>query len=234
MENILVGLGLTHNESRVYITLINQGSLSAGKLTSKCGIHRRSVYDALDRLIEKGVVAYIKVNNIKIYSATNPSSLLDILKKKEEEVNQILPELNKVYNKTKAKKETVFYRGKEGIKYIFEDQIKEKKEVLIMGGSSTYVYEVLKYYLPHYERERLAHNINVKIIFDTKEKLDIPLSEIRYSKHSLGPSAINIYANKVAIIVWSEAPYAILIDDNDVADSYRKHFDLMWDISKNK
>jgi len=232
MEDILVGLGLTHNESKIYITLINQGTLNVGKLTSKSGIHRRSVYDALDRLIEKGIVGYIKVNNVKSYSASNPSNLLEILKKKEIEVNQILPELNEAYNRTKSKKETVFYKGKEGIKHIFEDQIIVGEEVLIIGGSSSKVYDILKYYLPHYERERLKNKIGVKIIFDSKTDLDIVRSEIKYVNYSLGPTAINIYGNKVAIIVWSESPYAILIDDSDVAESYKKHFEILWDVAK--
>lgn len=233
MEKVLEDLGLTHNEVKVYLALINNGSLSAGKITSKCGVHRRNVYDALDRLIEKGIVGYIKVNDVKEYSVSNPKELLRILKRQERDVNAILPKLEEGFNRTKSKKETVFYRGKDGIKHIFEDQLEVGKDILILGGSDK-VYDLLKYYLPHYERERLKKKIKVKIIFDIKEntKISIPMSKIKYVEHSLGPSAINVYGNKVAIIVWSDNPYAILIDDCDVADSYRCHFGLLWKIAK--
>lgn len=231
MEKILEELGLTANEVKIYLTLLNQGTLNVGKLTSKCGVHRRSVYDGLDRLIEKGIVGYIKVNNIKEYSASNPKELLNILKRKENELEEIMPSLEESYNLTKAKKKTVFFRGKEGIKHIFEDQLKVGEEILVIGGSNK-VYDLLKYYLPHYERERKNKKIKTKLIFDTKEQVKIPMSKIRYTIYSLGPSAINIYGNKVAIIVWSDAPYAILIEDVDITKSYRQHFELIWSVAK--
>ncbi len=224
-------LGLTHNEVKVYLALINNGALNAGKITSKCGVHRRNVYDALDRLIEKGIVGYIKVNDVKEYSTSNPKELLRILRRQEDDVKSIMPKLEEGFNRTKSKKETVFYRGKEGIKHIFEDQLRVGEEILILGGSNK-VYDLLKYYLPHYERERRNKKIKVKIIFDTKNPVEIPLSKIKYVDHSLGPSTINVYGDKVAIIVWSENPYAILIDDSDVSESYRSHFDLLWEIAK--
>lgn len=230
MEKVLEDLGLTHNEIKVYLALIDNGALNAGKITSKCGVHRRNVYDALDRLIEKGIVGYIKVNDVKEYLASNPKELLNIVKRQENDIKEILPILEEGFNRTKSKKETVFYRGKEGIKHIFEDQLEVGEEILILGGSNK-VYDLLKYYLPHYERERVNKKIQVKIIFDTKEDVKIPMSNIKYVEYSLGPSAINIYGNKVAIIVWSDSPYAILIDDSDVAESYRSHFDLLWKIA---
>ncbi len=235
MKEELKELGLTDNESKIYLTLLNQGPCTAGTITSKSGIHRRSVYDAIDRLIEKGLIGYIKQNNIKTYEATNPKHLFEILKIKEENIQKIMPSLIGAYEQTKEKKETLFFRGKNGVKNIFEDQIAEKKEILIIGAS-TEAYETLKYYLPHYDNARVKKKINVKILFDEtvkKEKLKIPLSEIRYLKKNFsGPTAINIYSDRVAQIIWTENPYAILIKDKDVADSYKKYFEVMWKAAK--
>jgi len=230
MKEQLKEMGLTENEATVYLTLLNHGASPAGVITSKSGIHRRSVYDAIDRLIEKGLVGYIKNNNVKIYEAANPKQLLEIMKRKEDDVKNIMPQLEGIYNQTKEKKETLFYKGKEGIKNIFDDQINEKKEIMIIGASSQ-AYETLKYYLPHYERARVAKKIKVKILFDNtakKQKFKIPLSEIRYLNNSSGPTAINIYSDRVALIIWTEKPYAILIKDSDVAESYKKYFEVMW------
>lgn len=231
MKETLLEMGFTNNETTVYLTLLNVGQLSAGILASKCEIHRRTVYDVLERLSSKGVVGYIKENGVKLYSATNPNELLNILKKKEKNVRDILPQLKEMHNRTKSKKTTNFYRGKEGLRFIFEDQIRQKEEVLVIGGSNK-VYDLLKYYIPHYERQRKKYGIRTKLIFDCKEQVEIPNSKIRYVGHSLGPTAINIYGNKVAIIVWDENPYAILIDDDNVAKSYREHFEIMWKVAK--
>ena len=42
-----------------------------------------------------------------------------------------------------------------------------------------------------------------------------------------------IVGDYVAIAVFSENPYAFLIKDKLVADSYRKHFNLLWRMTKN-
>jgi HTH-type transcriptional regulator, sugar sensing transcriptional regulator len=235
MKEQLKSIGLTENEAKVYLALVNNGPFPAGKITEKSGIHRRSVYDAIDRLIKKGMVGYIKKNNVKVYEAANPQNLLDIMRKKEEDIKEIIPELEKIYSATKEKKETLFFRGKEGVKSIFLDQIREGKEILILGASPQ-AYDILKYYLPHYDKERKIKGIKAKIIFDhtaRKEKSKISLSEIKYLLGGVsGPTATNIYGDNVALMIWTENPYAILIKDKDVADSYRTHFEFMWGLAK--
>ena len=66
----LVPLGLTNTEAKIYVTLIDLGRAQAGIISRKSGIHRRSVYDALERLIEKGLVSYIKENLIVPFTHT--------------------------------------------------------------------------------------------------------------------------------------------------------------------
>jgi hypothetical protein len=40
---------------------------------------------------------------------------------------------------------------------------------------------------------------------------------------------MNIYGDKVAIIHWSkERPFAILINEKDIAQGYRNYFELLW------
>ncbi len=131
----------------------------------------------------------------------------------------------------KEKQETLFYKGKQGIKTIFEDQL-NYKEILILGASSK-AQEILQYYFPHYNKRRIKNKIKAKIIFTERQNVKIPLSEIKYlSKEYSSPTAINIYGNNVAIILWTEEPFGILIRNKEISDSYRKYFDLLWKISK--
>lgn len=46
------------------------------------------------------------------------------------------------------------------------------------------------------------------------------------------PSATAIYGDKVAIFVWNEPYYAIMIQSRQVADTYRNFFDALWRASK--
>ena len=154
--------GLTIMEEKVYLTLLDLGPSLAGLITRKSGIHRRSVYDALERLIQKGLVGYIVNNNRKYFEATNPERLVDLLREKEATVQELLPQLQARYNQTKEKSETLFYRGKNGLKSVFEDHLATAKEILIISASSL-AKEVLEYYFHSYNKRRIQKKIKRNI-----------------------------------------------------------------------
>jgi sugar-specific transcriptional regulator TrmB len=225
--------GLTRVESKVYLTLIDLGPSLAGHITKKSGIHRRTIYDALDRLAEKGLISYLIKNNRKYFEAVNPGRIVDLMREKEAEVKNSIPELMNLFSKTKAKEETLFYRGKDGLKTAFEDQLKEGKEILVLGASSQ-ASEILSFYLKWYNLKRKEKKIKLRIIADTlaKGKMKVPLAEFRYIQE-IGPAAMNIYSDKVSIILWSkERPIAIIIKNAEIADSYRIFFEHMWKVAR--
>jgi len=232
---ILKEAGLTSNEAKIYKALLELGPSLAGQISRKTGLHRRTVYDVTEMLIQKGLVGYILKNNRRIFEASSPEKFLDIIKEKENSIQDILPEMLIHYNKTQEKQETNFYKGKQGLKTIFEDQLKDNtKEILILGASHL-ANEVFKFYLKWYNQKRVKQKIKMKIIFnETKNKNKIPFSEIRYlpSKYA-SPVAVNIYRDKVAIILWSkENPLAILIKNKEISEGYKNYFEIMWKTAK--
>ena len=54
--------GLTKNESKIYLTLLEIGPSHAGLISRKSGLHRRVVYDTLEMLTQKGLIGYILKN----------------------------------------------------------------------------------------------------------------------------------------------------------------------------
>jgi len=234
----LKSLGLTDNETLVYTTLLEIGPRSAGAISRKTKLHRRVIYDTTERLIGKGLIGYIVENGKKIFSASNPQRFLEIEKEKENKIEELLPEMMSLFNSAKEKHggDTLFFKGREGLKSVFEDQLSEKKEILIIGASEM-AYEGLEFYFHWFDKKRVKEKIKTKIIFnkDVENKHPkIPLSEIRYlpEKYS-SPMAINIYGDKIAIILWSkESPFAIVVRQKEIAEGYRKHFEMIWKNSK--
>jgi hypothetical protein len=161
-----------------------------------------------------------------------------LLKEKENSIQEIIPEMLEFYNKTKEKEETLFFKGKNGLKSVFEDQISEGKEILIIHTSNL-AYEMFDIYFHWFDKRRKEKKIGTKIIFNEnqKEKTSknkVPLSEIKYlPKNYENPAAINVYGDKVAIIHWSkENPFVIVIKNKEIAEGYRKYFDLIWRVAK--
>ena len=80
----------------------------------------------------------------------------------------------------------MFFRGKQAIKTVFNDQIKEGKEVLIFGDAVN-VNNIIKCYFSHFDKESLKKKIKVKMIFDEGARKEeylktIPLADIRFIK----------------------------------------------------
>lgn len=230
--------GLTENEAKIYMMLLEHGPSQAGLISSKSGLHRRVVYDTAEMLIKKGLIGYIRKNNKKLFQASSPQRILEIIKEKENSIQDILPQMLQFYQQTKEKEETNFYKGKNGLKTVFEEQLElpKKSEVLIISPFPL-AYDILPFYFKWYDKRRVEKKIKSKIIFHktTNGKLPkIPLSEIKFlpEKYS-SPMAINIYGDRVAIIMWSkENPLAIVIKQKEIAEGYRKYFELLWEVAK--
>src|SRR3989344_6870829 len=120
MHQELKEAGLTENEAKVYLALLDLGPSLAGQISRKTGLHRRTVYDVTEMLIKKGLLGYILNNNRRLFQASNPQRILEIIHEKENLLQPFINKLNEKYSKTKEKEETNFYKGKEGLKNIFE------------------------------------------------------------------------------------------------------------------
>ena len=230
----LLHIGLTKTESKIYLMLIDITKAQAGVLSRKTGIHRRSIYDALDRLIKKGLVSYLMENDKRFYTATDPKRIQEIIDQQKAEIDSILPILQAKFSEHKDKQETLFYRGKEGIKTVFEDQINDGHDVYIIGASHE-AKQHLKYYLPHYTNKRIRNKMKLHAIY-AGEKHTKKLSHIsaRYlPKRFSTLVSTNIYGDKAAIILWlPHEPVAILIKQPDIAKTFKKYFDILWNIAK--
>ena len=99
-KDLFYSLGLTKNEAKVYLCLLELGNTQVGQITEKSGIHRRNVYDSISRLMEKGLLSSVIVNNKKLFSPVNPKRFLELIDEKGYELkdlkkkfSEIMPEL---------------------------------------------------------------------------------------------------------------------------------------------
>jgi HTH-type transcriptional regulator, sugar sensing transcriptional regulator len=235
MKKVLEFFGLTNTEAKIYLALLNLGPSTATTIAQKASIHRRSAYDTTSRLIKKGLIGYITKNNRKYFEAVDPERLKELIKEKEQAFNEILPQLKAKYQTTIEKQETIFFKGKNGLKNIFEDQLATKQEILILGASPL-AQVVLKYHFHWFNKRRETKKIPIKLLYNIlhRKKRNLKYSKIKYLPKSFqNPAAMNIYGDKVAIIHWSkERPFAILIHDKEVAQGYRNYFNGLWTIAK--
>ena len=239
MKQQLKQLGLTNNETKVYLALLKLGSTNAGNIIKKTKLHRNIVYDNLDKLIEKGLTSFVIIKNIKHFEITSSNLLKEYIKKQKEEiinkeriVNKILPEINKIRN-TERKQEATIFKGKKGLKTIFEEITQTKSEILVFGTGWGMKGVMGSYYTKWHLKLR-RNKIKARILLP-ENKRDLFLKPFigRYlPKQNIIPSTIAVYENKVLNIIWEEDPMAILIINKKVSESYKSYFEMLWKISK--
>jgi hypothetical protein len=88
-------------------------------------------------------------------------------------------------------------------------------------------------------KRRIENKLPSRQVFDLtvkeggKELSKNPLTSIRYVEEKLASfQETVICGDYVAIAIFSENPYAFLIKDKNVAESYRKYFELLWKTAK--
>jgi sugar-specific transcriptional regulator TrmB len=240
MEEVLRKVGLSQSEAKVYLTLIESGLSLAGEVTKKANINRSNCYDALQRLIEKGLVSYVIKANRKHFQAETPQKFLEIikeqenkLKNKENEIKKILPKLIEKSKISDEKPEATIYKGKKGIKSIFED-ILRYNEYCVFGSSGKFK-EILGPFFKQFQKRVKENNIELRILVAEKTKPDIikHAKEMRYlPKEYITMISTIVYGNKVAIISWTDDPVGFLLEDKPTSESYRIYFNFMWNKSK--
>ena len=235
--SILEDLGLTTAEIKVYMTLLELGSSTAGAILEKSGLQNSVVHRALNSLIEKSLINYILEGKRRVYQATDPENFYNYMDEKKRRFDEILPELKKKQQFAEKKEIAAVYKGIRGIKEVYSIMRNAKgKEYNTFGGGSPCLNIMGNAWWINHHKQRIANKLPSRQVFDDTVRemgelmnKTMSLSEVRFvSKEFEQFQETVIVGDYVAINVFTENPYAFLIRDKKVADGYRKHFEIMW------
>jgi len=224
-------LGLSQNEAKIYLTLLHLGSAQAGKISKESQINRTTTYDSIRRLTEKGLTSSVIEANKKVFKPIRPQAFVKKIKEKQKIAEEILPELNQIFHEPKSEEESGIFQGRKGIKSILNDILNHKSYVAF--GSSGKFLEIMKHDFEIFQKIKKQKKIQARAILSESSRMtsQVKLShtKFRYIKDEFSsPTTTFVYGNKTAIIVWSETPIATLITSKEVANSYKKYFELLW------
>jgi len=227
-------IGISEIEASVYLALLENGPSHTGLIIKKTGLHKATVYQTLERLLEKGLVGYIIEENIKTFHAVDPKVILDQLKEKEDNFRKILPELKQKLESSKKPIFAEIFRGKKGIITVYRD-ILSHNEYLNLGAGIPIV-EVLGPFYHQIQKTKKKRKIKAKLLISEKHKgtnlVKGLIGEFKYlPKEFEGPINTVIYGDKVAIIVWSDL-MAFVLESKEANNAYRKYFNVLWRMAK--
>lgn len=232
------GLGFTEIEAKVYWELLGLGASPAGRLAKTAGVYRKNLYDALERLEEKGLVTFVTENKRRTFQAKSPKNLLRYVEEKERalgerktELEGAIPALEKRVLSAQEEIEAEIYRGNEGIKTILRECL-ERREVLFIGATGE-VEDRLPNFWPGYNKKREKLGCAWKLLL-TYEARNRKITKSRHYHYKVlpktlsGPNVIYIYGDTVANVLWLEKPVAFVVRHKELAENYRKYFHYLW------
>lgn len=228
-EEILLKIGFTSNEAKIYLALLGSGQSAVSEISKKTGIERVHCYSILEKIAEKGYVSHLMVEGIKHFSAAEPQKILDDLQEKEAEMKNALPKLIALAKIGKPTKVEVF-RGNKGISYLLRDILREGKDYVVFGEEGNFQKQ-LPIEFRKFLNEIVRKNIKEKVlaIEGTKGLLKTKNTSLKYTlKEFLSPSSTVVFGEKTCIVIWTNPPTTIMITDKSVADSYENYFKLIW------
>ncbi|MBI3033007.1 helix-turn-helix domain-containing protein [Candidatus Woesearchaeota archaeon] len=232
-ELVLQELGLSEGEIKTYLSLLKRGFSTVAKIKEDSGLHRTTVYDFLEKLMQKGLVSYVVQGGVNYYKASPPERLKQLLKEKEDKLKTIMPELESLAKLPKDEIKVEVYKGKQGFNTVLNKIIAVRKDMYGFGFEEEKYEQMDKIMMEQYFRKCNENNIKENVFVKRSTSFLYKHPHIRY--HFLpddyfNPNPSMTFGNYVAIQVW-EPLTTILIENKALADSYKKYFNFLKDQS---
>ncbi|MGV8169699.1 MAG: TrmB family transcriptional regulator [Candidatus Nanoarchaeia archaeon] len=236
---ILKKLGLSEGEIKVYSALLEIGASSINNIHEKVGMDRRNIYDILNKLIERGLVAYIEENGKRTFKISNPDKILSYIEEKKSgldeiksEVEKIMPAMQSIFKSEKQEQFAEIFRGSEGLKAVWDDLL--NYHTIYWIGSGNYVPKKFPAYWKEWNQRRIKRKVKSVHLFryEARKEVDkkiIPDSKFLPPEFSGNSTVTVVYGDKVAQMLFGENIIVFVIQSRELAENYKKYHKFLWD-----
>jgi len=242
-NEIFEEIGLSPNEAKIYETLLSAKEIGVAEISLKANVHRRNVYDALNRLVEKGLVFRIFQKGEHQFRAVTPDKLYEVLREKEQKLSAILPKLRQLYASQPLQEAAFIYKGKEGYKNYLRDMARVAEDTYFLGAKGLWFTPwVEKQYLEDYQAAMKRKNKKYFTLYDyrVKEKLPQAFKDVggEYKilpKDYQAPGVTDVFGDHVVTFTsvdvgnFGEDGTVFVMIHPELAETYRTWFRLIWD-----
>lgn len=236
-------VGLSPNEAKIYETLLATGETSVSTISLKGNIHRRNVYDALNRLVQKGLVFPIFQKGENHYRAITPDKLMELLQEKQRRLNNVLPELRKIYEEEPLTEAAYIYKGVEGFKNYMRDLVRVSEDTYFLGAKALwYSPQVDTSFLDNFQKTSARKKLKYFTLYDPRvpevfpEALNNVGGEYKIiPKEYPTPGVVDIFGDYVVTFTsvdvanFGEDGTIYVMINKQLADTYRMWFQFIWD-----
>ncbi|MBI4250003.1 helix-turn-helix domain-containing protein [Candidatus Uhrbacteria bacterium] len=242
LKQLLIRSGFDEKAARIYLALLASGPSPVRRVADAIGVNRGTTHTLLRDLVAQGVVSYYHKQKRKYFVAEDPEKVLTLLQDKiadfqktYRELESRIPMLHSLYGQAVAKTSVRSYEGRHGVRIVLEDVLSEMRrssEKLYRVYSSVAVRDALHRCFPSFTKERIKHNIFVRVIAIGAGGEYQEHADRRWLPAERGtPTYRILYAGNVVHISKSEHAdelHAFVIRDNEIYKTEVIIFDQLW------
>ena len=237
---------LTSVENAIFHEILRMGSCSLGDVIRHLGLHKGTVYNAIRRLEEKGLVQYAVADGVKRY-AINILSLKRGMKEEQERVQQQLKIIEGIIVRAESTKELEnetrvdTLLGVEGFKSFFEGLLqwcmKYKQEYVCIGRSSDMVRCLGEEQYVFLQKRKKNLGVKSRLILNDREYAAVYMDDITSDLRFLlaphkSPTSTWGYGDRLAWVLWDARPLiTVIIHSAGAAVSFKSYFEQLWSIA---
>jgi len=236
-------IGLSPNEAKIYETLLSAGEIGVAEISLKAKVHRRNVYDAINRLVEKGLVFRIFEKGENQFRAVTPDKLGEVLEEKQKKLSGVMPSLRKLYGSKPLHEAAFIYKGREGYKNYLRDLARVAEDTYFLGAKGLWFTPwVERQYLEDYQAAMKRKDKKYFTLYDNRVKEKLPQAfknvggdyKILPKKYS-APGVTDVFGDHVVTFtsvdvgnVGEDVTIFVMINP-ELAETYRTWFKMIWD-----
>lgn len=242
IQNILQSLGLSTIEAECYEKLLPMGDVPIAELTAVMKRHPQIVYRLVAQLEAKGLAATETRMHRKYVRAEDPSELERVQMQKLEKLREALPALHAIQHQPSEARVRV-ERGPEAARALRRRAFSELPvggTYYILSPSGEHFYDTVgRKYIEELEQLREKRKIIRRMLAMENQRLYLEHEEhwkyveIRYLPDDYPvPASTNIFGSTVYVQIWSKETIVIVIESEDVANSYKDFFETLWKMGR--
>jgi len=235
-------LGLSEKEAMVFLALITLGEVGSSKIIRATDLHGQYVYQALEKLTEKGLVQYVIKRGRKKFSAKNPNTLLRLIDNQKRIANNLVDELDELFTLPPEQRSEIF-QGKESyIAHEFEmlEHAKKGSTLLVIGGQGDQFLKTMGDSIIVYDILRKKKNITVRYIGSEEQREDLAGGHGKRGKFEIrllpglftGSVNTNVWPDAIGFNMFGDPVTRFTLWNPVVAGSYSQFFETLWKMAK--
>jgi HTH-type transcriptional regulator, sugar sensing transcriptional regulator len=252
LDSIFNSLGLKREHSDVYLSLLENGIMPAGKLAKRLNVPRSTLYGLLEELTHGGLVLQNEKENIKLWQAVPPETIKNIINEKINTLEKTRSSFDNILEDLKSSQKTDFvspkfnyFEGAEEMKLMMKDTLLyDDLETELCWPVKDVIKVVGEDFLFDLNKKRVRNNIYIKAIWPREKSSDVEkniflapgkevLREVR-----LAPEGIDFsmgywaYGNKVMFMSSRAENFGFIVESKELRQLLKTQFEILWKISE--